>query len=154
GAAHGGAGNRRQALGQRCVAAPGHAHLAVDDHSGDAGNVTARDRAQRVGRERRRGRVADDEVGRLTDRERGRAGKAKGAGVVAPPLTWPQTSGRRCRSTSWVIGLEPGIELPPLCDMTQRPCFCARRTSGSPSRGWAYPPKPYLACRTPCLAIS
>ena len=35
------------------------------------------------------------------------------------------------------VVLEPGIELPPEWDMTQSPCFCARRTSGSPSRGWA-----------------
>src|SRR5206468_1509749 len=73
---------------------------------------------------------------------------------VVPPLTWPQTSGRRCNNTSCVIGLEPGIELPPLCDITHRPCFCARRTSGSPSRGCVYAPKPYLAWRTPCLVIS
>ena len=56
---------------------------------------------------------------------------------VVPPFTWPQTSGKRCSSTSWLIGLEPGMDVPPLWDMTQRPCFWARRTSGSPSRGCA-----------------
>src|SRR2546428_12849542 len=44
--------DRREALGERRVTAPPHSHLAVDDDASDAGNVTARDRAEGVLRQR------------------------------------------------------------------------------------------------------
>jgi len=54
--------DRREALGERRVAAARHAHVAVDDHARDPGDVTARDRAEGVRRQRGGRSIADDEI--------------------------------------------------------------------------------------------